>query len=354
MSLDDIAKCRLGSQQLLGTSLTTPRQLVSYLGAIQAQDYAMAKWAIGIRLAITEKQVEAALNAGDIIRTHILRPTWHFVSVDDISWMLTLTAPHIKTVNNAMCRKFELDTKILNRCNAIIEKALAGGIHLTRDEIMLLLDKKGIRTDDIRSALIMMNAELDGVVINGARREKQFTYSLLDLSKAKAFNKEEGLAELAKRYFISHGPATLQDFTWWSGLSVANSKVALSSAQSMLDSMIVADKTYWFSNTHCYEQSAINRIHFLPAFDEFTISYKDRSASIMPEVARQVFTNNGIFKPMIVVNGQVIGIWKRTFKKDLAVIETLFFDKVSKNKEQAIFKAGAAYGRYMEMECIVK
>ncbi|MDR3680772.1 MAG: winged helix DNA-binding domain-containing protein [Flavipsychrobacter sp.] len=353
MTPDDIAKCRLGSQQLLGTSFTTPRQMVGYLGAMQAQDYAMAKWAIGIRLAITEKKVEEALNIGDIVRTHILRPTWHFVSVDDIGWMLKLTAPHIKTVNNAMCRKFELDTKILNRCNTIIENALAGGKHLTRDEVMLLLDKKGIRTDDIRSALIMMNAELDGIVINGVRREKQFTYSLLDLSKAKTYTKEEGLAELAKRYFISHGPATMQDFTWWSGLSVANSKIALSAIAPTLDSVVVAEQTYWFDADKCKTEST-SSIHLLPAFDEFTISYKDRSASIKPHTTRHVLTNNGIFKPMIVVNGQVMGIWKRTIKKDLVIIETLFFDKMSKAKEQAIFKATKAYGEYMKMECVVR
>ena len=212
MTLSEIANYRLANHQLTGTKFTTPGELVSYMGAIQAQDYAMAKWAIGIRISTTENKIEEALNNGDILRTHVLRPTWHFVAANDIHWMLKLTGPHIKAQSASMCRKLELDNKLLNRCNSIIEKALTGNKYLTREEIIFELNKKGIATNELRSVLIMMNAELDGIVCNGYRRDKQFTYALLDKKRAKSYTKEEALVALAKRYFISHGPAILQDF----------------------------------------------------------------------------------------------------------------------------------------------
>ena len=180
MTISEIATQRLINQQLLGTKFTTVKEMVSHLGAVQAQDYEMAKWAIGIRLSKTEKQVELAINNGDIIRTHILRPTWHLVSADDIRWMLALTAPHIKSALAFAWRSLELDEKIFKRTNGIIQRALAGGKHVTRAELMSLLQKKGIGINPLRSTHLMYRAELEGIVCNGPKREKQLTYALLD------------------------------------------------------------------------------------------------------------------------------------------------------------------------------
>jgi len=356
MLFRDIAKQRLVNQHLAGTKFTTPQQMVSYFGAIQAQDYPMAKWAIGLRLAASEASVEDAINNGSILRTHILRPTWHFISATDIHWMLTLTAPHVKASMASLARQLGLDAQVSKRCNTIIEKSLSGGQHLTREELMQALNKKGIVTSGFRSMLIMMNAELEGIVCNGYRRGKQFTYSLLPPKSptSKTFTKEEALAELATRYFTSHGPATLKDFCWWSGLSVTNAGLAIESIRSTFHSQIIENNTYWFAGIQEAADKIKKHIVFLPAFDEFLVSYKDRSASIDPAAIKTTITNNGIFRPVIVVNGQVIGVWKRTIKNDTVTIETHFFNEIAKSQKQQIFKAAKQFGDFLELKTIIQ
>lgn len=355
MTITDIAKHRLINQQLVGTKFTTAKQMVSHLGAVQAQDYEMAKWAIGIRISKTEQEIEQAINNGEIIRTHILRPTWHFVSADDIRWMLALTAPHVKSAVASAWRSLELDEKIFKRANTIIEKALTRK-QLTRAELMALLQKKGIAINALRSIHLMCRAELEGIVCNGPKREKQFTYALLDerVPSAKTLKKEEALAELAKKYFNSHGYATLQDFCWWSGLTITNAKIGLESIKSNLDSIKIGNQTYWVYNNSSYEIKDFESIHFLPAFDEFMVSYKDRSASLDERIAKTTITSNGIFRPIIVVNGKVEGLWKRTLKKDHVLIETHFFKSKNKLKKKILSEATKPYGDFLGMKTVIQ
>jgi hypothetical protein len=354
MKNDDIARYRLFNQQISRSKFTSAAQMVSHFGAMQAQDYAMAKSAIGIRLHSNERTIDSAIDSAEIIRTHILRPTWHFVSVTDIHWMLKLTAPHVKANNASTNKRFELDERIFQQCNALIEKSLSGNKYLTREELMTELNNNGIVTDDIRSVLIMMNAELDGLVCNGVMRGKKFTYALLDERVASkiSFTKEEALAELAKKYFTSHGPATLQDFVWWSGLSVSNARSALESIKPGLLSATVDSRIYYFFESD-YESKRKKSIHFLPAFDEFIVSYKNRSASLDPSLLKKVVTGYSIFSPTIVIDGIVEGMWKRTIKKDTVTIETMLFKEMDKIRKQAIFKAAGAYGKYLELKTIV-
>jgi hypothetical protein len=355
MTIDDIAKYRLINQQLRATQLTTHHEVVSCLGAMQAQDYAMAKWAIGIRQpTTTDNAIEQAINNGNIIRTHILRPTWHFVAAEDIRWMLALTSPHVKTINNSACKRLDLDKDILVRCNNIIEKLLRDNKQLTRPEIMAELSKKKIPTNDIRAALIMMNAELEGLVCNGIIRDKQFTYALLDerIKPTRPFTKEEALAALAKRYFNSHGPATLQDFIWWSGLSISHAKLALELIKSILSSLQIDEQIYWFNDSIPYQNT--ESTHFLPAFDELIISYKNRTAVIPLEHQSKAFTNNGIFKPTILSNGKVIGTWKRSFKKDAVIMELSYFNSIKKTERQIIADTAKQYGNFLDMETIIR
>lgn len=356
MTLDSIVQHRLVNQQLMGTAITSPKEMVAYFGAMQAQDYAMAKWAIGLRIGLNENTIEQAINSTEIIRTHILRPTWHFVSADDIRWMLMLTAPQVKQKNASMCKKYELDSTILNRCKTIIEHILSGNKELSREQIMLELNQHGIQTDDIRSVLIMMDAELDGIVCNGAMQGKQFTYALIDekVPATKTFSKEEALATLAKKYFQSHSPATLQDFTWWSGLTAGNAKIALALIQPTLHPVKINHQTYWFGETltnHNHHKEA-SSYHLIPAFDEFLISYKDRSASLSPSFNKEIITNNGIFKPALLINGKVEGSWKRNFKKDKVQIELQFCH--ANLPKQEILKASTNYGNFVGMEAIIQ
>jgi hypothetical protein len=357
MTLNDIVLIRLHNQQLLGTKLKSPQALVDWMGAIQAQDYAMSKWAIGSRLpGSSDESIEKAIDKGTIIRTHILRPTWHLVSADDIYWMLELTAPHVRAGTAFMNRQLGLDEKVFSRSNAVIEKALRDNKHMTREELMTELKKAKINTDDLRGAHLMFDAELKGIVCNGAMRGKQFTYALLGerVIKPESLKKEEAVAKLALRYFTSHGPAALEDFIWWSGLSITNAKAGLNEIRSKLAHETIEGREYWFSPKVKIPEKTPDSLLFLPAFDEFMISYKDRSASIDKAFVSNAMTGNGIFKPIIVLNGKVIGTWKRTFKKDTIVIEPQFFRKTGNPKKQELAAAVEPYSNFMNMKTLLQ
>jgi hypothetical protein len=357
MNYHEISNHRLVSQKLHKTSHNSPQQIVQHLGAMQAQDYAMAKWAVGSRCDATEKEIEEEVNSAKIIRTHILRPTWHFVSAEDIYWMLDISGPQVKPITISAAKKFGYDIKKLEQTKVSIEKLLAGNNHLTREEIMQELNIKKTSSDDFLSAAIMMNAELDGLVCNGKRKGKQITYALLEERVSKPKNKltkEEGLCKLALRYFESHGPATLLDFSWWSGFSPTICKSTINAIELQLNRITIDNQEYWFGKTNSKIDQFDKSVHFLPAFDEILISYKTREASILMEHQPKTFTNNGIFKPIIIENGKVIGTWKRTIKKDHTKIETQFFYETRMDKKKILFEAIKPFENYLESKIIIE
>jgi hypothetical protein len=226
MARTEILQRRLASQYLTASGPKTGADIVRALGAVQAQDYAGAKWALGQRTRdATDAGIERELGEGSILRTHVLRPTWHFVAPADIRWMLALTAPRVKAAMAYHDRVFGVTPAIYRRGLAALTKALAGGKHLTRAEVAKILQPTGVKTSDQRVG-IMMRAELDAVVCSGPRRGKQATYALLDerVPPAAVLEREEALLELTRRYFRTRGPATPRDFAWWSGLSAADVK----------------------------------------------------------------------------------------------------------------------------------
>ncbi|MEN2414658.1 winged helix DNA-binding domain-containing protein [Flavobacterium mesophilum] len=357
MTHEEISHYRLVSQKLYKTSSCSPQEIVKHFGAMQAQDYAMAKWAIGSRCNSSEKEIEEAINSGKIIRTHILRPTWHFVSPDDIYWMLDLSAPQVKRFTISAAKKYGFDEKKLNDANSFIEKLLAGNNHLTRDEIMQELGIKRSSSADFLSAAIMMNAELDGLVCNGKMKGKQITYALLEERVSKPNSKlpkEEALAKLALRYFESHGPATVLDFSWWSGFAPTICQKAINAIELQLNRTTIDNQQYWFKKDLKDQNNFRESVHFLPAFDEILISYKTREASFQTDHQTKVFTNNGIFKPIILENGKVIGIWKRTIKKDHAKIETEFFKDFETDKKQVLFEGIKSFETYLETKVVIE
>ncbi|PWB28415.1 winged helix DNA-binding domain-containing protein [Flavobacterium sp. HTF] len=354
---EEISHHRLVAQKLYKSSPCSPQEIVQHLGAMQAQDYTMAKWAIGSRCDASEKEIEEAIDSGKIIRTHILRPTWHFVSAEDIYWMLDISGPQVNRMAISAAKKFGYDIKKLEQVKISIEKLLAGNNHLTREEIMRELNVKKTSSDDFLSAAIMMNAELDGLVCNGKMRGKKITYALLEerVSKPKSkLSKEEGLAKLAKRYFESHGPATLLDFSWWSGFAPTICKSAINAIELQLNHITIDNQDYWFEKTSHNVDQFRESVHFLPAFDEILISYKTREVSILTEHQSNAFTNNGIFKPIILENGKVIGTWKRTVKKDQIKIETQFFHETEIHKKEILFEAIKPFENYLESKVTIE
>lgn len=334
MNRSDIAQIRLASQHIGGTKFTSPKEVVTWMGAMQAQDYPLSKWAVGVRLpGSTDKDIETAINNADIIRTHLLRPTWHFVSADDIYWLLDLTGPQVISSFGPRDRQLGLTKETFSKSNAIIEKTLGGGKHLTREELKAELKQVSIPTDQNRLSHILGHAEADQIICSGITRNGKHTYALLSerVPRKKRLVKEEALANLAKRYFTSRCPASLQDFTWWSGLPSRDARQALELVKSEFRSEGFDGQMYWCPQDSSIAKSDEQSAFLLPTYDEFIISYTDRTASIPAKLEQylKVISNRGVFWPIVVVNGQVVGIWKRTNKKDKLIVELELFIKPS-------------------------
>ena len=354
MTSFDIAHQRLLNQHIAGAPFEKPGDVVQWLGAVQAQDYASAKWALGLRLqGATDAAIDQALADGTILRTHVMRPTWHFVTPADIRWLLALTAPRIKALSAYYCRRLGLDDATFTRSNAALAKALQGGKQLTRLELVPILQQAGITTENLGFVYIIMRAELDGLVCSGARKSKQFTYALLDerVPQVKTLEREEALAEFARRYFTSHGPATLQDFVWWSGLSVADARAALAMVTSQLIHEVIDNQTYWFATSAPPVPPAKDlsqTAYLLPYFDEYTVGYTDRSAVFDPSHTHKLDSrDNNLLSNTIVLGGQVIGTWKRTIKKDAVIITPNLFTPLSKDETRAFATVANRYGAFL-------
>lgn len=350
MTLREISNLRLASQQITGGRFKTAKEIVNWMGAIQAQDFAMSKWAIGLRVNdFTEKSITAIIDSGEIIRTHLMRPTWHLVSSEDIYWLLELTAPHIRSSMKGRHRELELSESLLKKTNGIIRKSLLGNNHLTREELVLILEAAGIYTVNNRGSHIFLNAELDGIICSGPSKGKKQTYALLDERVAKAHNlsREEALKKLAFKYFLSHGPATLRDFKWWSGLPARDTREALEMIKMNLVSEETGKEIFWFDKSLQQSASVENEVHLLPAYDEFIISYQTRSPSF-PLIHQRKISENGFFRPVVVINGQVSGSWKRTDEKDKLIIEISLFQSPRRHLKDLIEKEAEDFGHFSE------
>jgi hypothetical protein len=349
-----IAVSRLANQQISRRSLTGVDELVSYMCAMQAQDYPMAKLAIGKRLPdATDDIVEAALASGEVLRTHLMRPTWHFVAAADIHWLLALTAPNIASAMKSRHSGLGLSGTVVRQCNRIIERALVSAGALTREEIGLLLQKAGVATkDNNRLAHILLCAELDGLICSGPPKGTSLTYALLGerVPRRTKIDKEEALAKIALRYFTSRGPASLQDFVWWSGLPVGDAKRAVELVRTSLVTVEVGSSTYWSAGSGGRMKGKVGRVHLLPAFDEFLIAYRDRSATLAEAHLRRTVSTNGIFRPIVIVDGEVAGMWKRSTGKDGVTLAVSLFHPATRTVMKLIGQESRAIAAFLKKE----
>ncbi|HSW96378.1 MAG TPA: winged helix DNA-binding domain-containing protein [Candidatus Saccharimonadales bacterium] len=349
MKTIDIPYQRLHNQNISNSPFTNPVDIVGWMGAVQSQDYSGAKWAIGLRSKnITDDDVEQAVNAGEILRTHVMRPTWHFVLPEDIRWMLELTAPRVHALSGYYYRKLGLTEEIFKKSNNTIVKALIGGKQLTRSELVAVLKGAKLPTEGLSHLFLIGYAELERVICNGPRKEKQFTYMLLDerVPHTKARKRDEALAELAKRYFTSHGPATLKDYVWWSGLSITDVKTGFEAVKKYFIHEIIDDKTYWFSPDTVVTKE--KQAYLLPNYDEYIVGYTDRSAIFDPShISKLDARANPLFQNTIVINGKIIGTWKRDIKKNKILMNTTLFRKTTNHEDNAIGWAIKRYEKFL-------
>lgn len=356
MTTLDIAHYRLYNQQISHTKCTTPAEVVAWLGAIQAQDYPGAKWSIALRLPNGNNgAIEQAVADKTIIRTWPMRGTLHFVAATDIRWMLTLLTPRIIAGSTLRHQRLELDEAIFARSKQLFTKALQGGKQLTRDEMYAVLEQNTISTAGQRGYHILWRCAQEGLICFSALRDKQQTFALLDewAPNAQTMDRNQALAELAKRYFMSRGPATVQDFAWWSGLKISDARTGLEMVASQLVKESIAGQTYWMPNISI-SQGSSTTVHLLSGFDEYVLGYKDRSAVLDPMYAANICPgNNGMFMPTIVIDGRIVGIWKRTLKKHAVVLTPSPFTPLTVAENHAFSTAAGHYGTFLDLPIIL-
>jgi hypothetical protein len=309
----DPAWQRLVHQRLSGGATDTPEAIVAGLLAVQAQDFSGAKWAVAQRCGADDLAVQAAYDAGHILRTHVMRPTWHFVTPADIRWLLALTAPRVHAVSAYYFRKVGLDAAEVKRTTRVIEKVLGGGEHTTRDELGQALSRGRDPIDGLRLAYTLIHAELAGLVCSGKMRGKQHTYALLE-ARAKASapkSKDEALCEIARRYLDGHGPAQTKDLAWWSGLTIAEAKRGLSACGA--EQVEIDGVGYWVVEPRRSPRPKTPLVQLLPNYDELVIAFKDRSAMIDPNVVARTDVLSAHF---VTVDGRIVGGWRRETGKD--------------------------------------
>lgn len=345
----NIARIRLTSHQLANPKFSVPHQVVTWMGAIQAQDFNMAKWAIGVRLpGCTDKMVTDAFNRGEILRTHVMRPTWHFVAPEHIRWMLQLSAPRIVSSMKSRDAELGVTGEFIAKGFQLIEKALRDRNHLTREELIDRLKMNDMNVDSSRMYHLIVHAELNGLVCSGVMQGKEQTYALLEerVPAAKPLARDEALTQLAQTYFAGHAPATLQDFVWWSGLSVGDARKGLEAVKPALLSEKYGEQTFWTPAESGSVSQETESVHLLPAFDEYIVAYKDRSAALPDANYQKAVSSNGVFRPVITKNGQVIGLWKKAATKNKAVTTNLFAP-VDRQTQVSIHEAEVCFKNFI-------
>ena len=346
---------RLLSQRLIGDGCKRISDVVSWLGAVQAQDYTLAKWALGMRApGAIDEDVERAFADGTILRTHVLRPTWHFVSPADIRWLLALTAPRVHQRNALIYRKVEIDHSVRRRCNVALAKALRDQAHLQRDELRTVLQRAGVRTDgEARMSYLLMQAELEGLVCSGPRRGKQFTYALLDerAPSAKTMDRRDALVELTRRFFSSHGPATPHDFAKWSGLTVTEARQGLESAGRRLASETIEGQRYWFDPRAAARRPVrAPTAHLLSIYDEYISGYKGRSAIVDAAQAVRLRAMGAALTAVVLVDGRVAGTWRRRVENKTVVVSVDLFRRITRAQQAAIGSAITKFAAFYQRD----
>ena len=346
-----IAEQRLVNQRFYSQAFRRPGEVVAWLGAIQGQDYGGAKWSIGLRLpGSSDRTVEQAIDSGRLLRIWAMRGTLHFVAAEDVHWLLRLLAPRVINRNTRRYRQLELDEATLIRSSELLAAALENGERLNRDALREILENAGISTKGQRLVYMLQRAVLERLICQGtAPKNKPLFHKLPPPDEPdRLTGRDEALAELASRYFTSRGPAMLEDFIWWSGLTAGDARTAIEAAGAALSETMIDGRTYWQGDSPAQTRVPAPEVMLLPGFDEFLVAYRDRSASIRPEHHDAWSRTNAMFSPTLVRRGRVIGLWKRTFKKDIVKIEIEPFIDLNAKDRAGLEEAAADYGRFQE------
>ncbi len=347
--LTSIVQQRLANQRVTQNGQRDPARLVSWLGAVQAQEFGPAKWGLGLRLpaGITDAKIQRAFDAGRILRTHVMRPTWHFVTPADIGWMLELTGASVHRRMATYDRQLGLDKSTFMRAAKVCERVLRDGNFLTRAELGKYFAGAGLPGSGWALGHIALYIEAEGVICSGPRREKQSTYALLAerAPRAERLSREEALAELAQRYFRSHGPATLRDYVWWSGLATRDAKRGLEMIRAR---ELTVDRTSYWTLGASRVRPRRQPVQLLPVYDEYLVAYRDRVA--VPHGPSMLRTRAGgyvQFQHALVIGGQVAGTWRAVAQRDRVDVNVAPLRPLTTAETRAVRREVARYERFL-------
>jgi hypothetical protein len=328
------------AQRVWGSDLATPGDVVRHLVAMQAQEHRYARWSVAQRMKRPGRRdaIDAAFDAGAFVRTHVLRPTWHYVAADDLRWLLALSGPFVLKRSARRRDELELDAHTLHRTNDIVAAEVADGPR-TRHELGAAIERHGVSAAGQRLPYLLMHAELCGVVCSGPMRGKEHTYAAFDTraSGRAGPSGDEAAAELARRYFTSHGPALLHDFVWWAGLPVGTARAALDAAAPALESRDVDDRTYWYAESFV-SRSAGPRADLVQVYDETIVAYRASRDVVSSE--RSLFERGLGFMHSVLLDGRLAGRWRVGRSGNL---ETRFDRRLSRREQTAVDAAIACY-----------
>jgi len=338
-------------QRLTGERFDRPAEVVGFLGAMQAQEFAEAKWSISERTGLTDAEVQEAFDRGEILRTHVMRPTWHFVTPADIRWMLALTAPRVHAGNRSRYRDLGLDEDVLARSHEVLADELADHDPRTRRELGAALARAGIDTDGQRLAHTVSHAELEQLLVSGPCRGKQHTYLLLDHRAPRVADRrpDDPLAELTLRFFTSHGPATVRDFSWWSGLKVADARAGVDMLGKQIGTAKVEDGTSWYAAPDPPADADTGGAFLMPIYDELGVAYRDLRMVLVEQPGRERELGS-----WIVIDGRTVGSWKRTLARREVTVEATLFTRLGRDETSALNAAVERFGRFLELPATLK
>ena len=364
LSERDVARLRTASLLLSVQPFQRPAEVARWFGAMQAQDLASGLWSFGVRLPHLDLAgVEAAVEAGEVLRTWPMRGTLHFVEASDARWLLTLTG--MRALAGAAARRayLGLDLATVTKAADLVGERLSGGGRMTRAALVEEMSRAGIETAGQHAYHLLWYVSQIGVTCVGPNQGKEQTFVLLDewAPRQRALEGQEALAELALRYFRSHGPTTRQDFAGWAGITAAEAKAGIAGAGDALAVAAYQDGPVWMSADLPDRAADIvagadaRRVRLLPGFDEFMLGYKDRTIPLARVHAQRIVPgNNGIFQPTVVLDGRVVGTWRRTVKRTVKTsrveVRPELFAPLSARKAKALETAAAQYARYTGLE----
>jgi hypothetical protein len=358
LNQSEIVRRRLAAQFLTGLRAPSALEVLYSLVAVQAQEYLQAKWALALRTRDSvDADVEQLIDRGEILRTHALRPTWHFVSARDLRWVLALTGPRVHVANAHPYRRLELDASIFRKSHNAISRVLEGGKQLTRNQLKdVLLRVKIDLSETQRLPYILMHAELEGLICSGERQGKQSTYALLEerVPPVPAIERDEALLRLVSSYFTTRGPATVHDCAWWSGLTITEIKRGIDLAGTALEKVTSDSKTYWSAPSTRLPKSTATA-HLLPIYDEYFIGLKDRSAiGQRLRDGKVVLGGDALFANIAFIDGQIVGGWKRTLQKSTVEIDFTPLVPLTAAEKKRLTAEAQRFGEFLGLRAVLK